>query len=237
MKTVKRKSVFLDLDDTILDFKTAERTALDTTFRRIGLEPTDAVAERYSEINMHQWEKLELGLITRAEVLSSRFDLLFAEMGVVRSGDEAQRIYEKLLEKGHWFMPGARELLDGLYGKYDLYIISNGSAAVQDSRLESAGIAPLFRGIFISERIGAEKPSRAFFDKCFQTIPGFDPKDAVIIGDSLTSDIKGGINMGITTCWYNYRGRPPRSDIVPDYTVSELSAIPALLDSIFSENE
>ena len=74
--------------------------------------------------------------------------------------------------------------------------------------------------------------AKAFFEKCFQAIPGFDPGCAVIVGDSLTSDIKGGINMGITTLWYNYRGRPPRPDIVPNYTVTELSAIPPLLDRI-----
>lgn len=233
MEKEKKISVLLDLDDTILDFKIAEKIAVSKTFRGIGIEPTDSVVERYSEINIGQWEKLELGLISREEVLSSRFDMLFAELGVNYSGYDAQLTYEKLLEIGHYFMPGAEELLNTLYGKYDLYIVSNGTAAVQYSRLASAGIGRMFKDVFISEHMGTQKPSRDFFDKCFAAIPGFNRERAIIVGDSLTSDIRGGINAGVRTCWYNFRGREPRADIVPDYTIRELDELPELLKKIF----
>lgn len=233
MNREKRISVFLDLDDTILDFKKAEKIAVSKTFRGIGLEPTDAVVERYSEINVGQWEKLELGLITRDEVLSSRFDMLFEELGVDYSGYEAQLTYEKLLEIGHYFMPGAEEMLRTLYGKYDLYIVSNGTASVQYSRLASAGISNMFKGIFISEHMGTQKPSREYFDKCFAAIPDFDRERAIIVGDSLTSDIRGGINAGVRSCWYNPRGKALREDIVPDYTITELSELPGMIEKIF----
>ena len=145
MDREKKISVLLDLDDTILDFKKAEKIAVSKTFRGIGIEPTDDVVERYSAINVGQWEKLELGIITREEVLSSRFDMLFEELGVDYSGYEAQLTYEKLLEIGHYFMPGAEEMLNTMYEKYDLYIVSNGTASVQYSRLASAGITHMFK--------------------------------------------------------------------------------------------
>lgn len=233
MDREKKISVLLDLDDTILDFKKAEKIAVSKTFRGIGIEPTDAVVERYSEINVGQWEKLELGIITREEVLSSRFDMLFEELGVDYSGYEAQLIYEKLLEIGHFFMPGAEEMLNTLHGKYDLYIVSNGTASVQFSRLASAGITHMFKGIFISEHMGTQKPSKEYFDKCFAAIPGFDRERAIVVGDSLTSDIRGGINAGVRTCWYNPRGKAPREDIVADYTITELGELPGLIEKIF----
>lgn len=233
MDKEKKISVLLDLDDTILDFKKAEKIAVSKTFRGIGIEPTDAVVERYSEINVGQWEKLELGIITREEVLSSRFDMLFEELGVDYSGYEAQLTYEKLLEIGHYFMPGAEEMLNTLYEKYDLYIVSNGTASVQYSRLASAGISHMFKGIFISEHMGTQKPSKEFFEKCFAAIPGFDREKAIVVGDSLTSDIRGGINAGIMTCWYNPQNKAPRADIVPDYTITELSELSDLIEKIF----
>lgn len=233
MDKEKKISVLLDLDDTILDFKKAEKIAVSKTFRGIGIEPTDAVVERYSEINVGQWEKLELGIITREEVLSSRFDMLFEELGVDYSGYEAQLTYEKLLEIGHYFMSGAEEMLKALYRKYDLYIVSNGTASVQYSRLASAGISHMFKGIFISEHMGTQKPSKEFFEKCFAAIPGFDREKAIVVGDSLTSDIRGGINAGIMTCWYNPQNKAPRADIVPDYTITELSELSGLIEKIF----
>ena len=159
--------------------------------------------------------------------------MLFSELELERSGIEAQKIYEELLGKGHWFMPGAEKLLETLYGRYELYIVSNGNLSVQDSRIASAGIGRYFNEIFISERIGFDKPRKEFFDACFAQIPDFDPKRAVIVGDSLTSDIRGGINAGIKTCWFNPNGEQAREDIVPDYHISALEELPKLLKKIF----
>lgn len=229
----KKAFVLLDLDDTILDFKKAERIAIGKTFRGIGIEPTDEVIARYSEINTEQWEKLELGLVSREDALRDRFDILFRELGVKCSGIDAERTYEKLLEIGHYFMPGAEEMLEEIYKSYDLYIVSNGLASVQDSRLKSADISDMFKGIFISERIGGQKPDREFFDRCFARIPGFEHERAIIVGDSLTSDIRGGINAGIKTCWYDPYCKPMRAGITPDYRITALNELPALLEKIF----
>ena len=159
--------------------------------------------------------------------------MLFGELGVEGSGTQAQKIYEGLLSQGHWFMPGAEELLEELYGKYPLYIVSNGNISVQDGRIASAGIAGYFEEIFISQRIGFDKPRKEFFDACFAKIPGFDRERAIIVGDSLTSDIRGGINAGIKTCWYNPRGKAAREDIRPDYCITALNELPGLLEKLF----
>ena len=225
--------VLLDIDDTILDFQTAEAAALRRAFTALDIPIDDALIARYNAINRSQWELLEAGVLTREQVLVRRFELLFEEYAYNASGAEATARYERELCFGHWFMPGAEELLKELMGDYRLFIVSNGSAKVQDARLRSAGIGPFFEQIFISERLGAEKPTRAFFERCFARIPDFDPTRAILVGDSLTSDIRGAINAGVRSCWYNARQRPARADIVPDYEIRALSELPPLLKRLF----
>ncbi len=227
------KFVFLDIDDTLLDFGKAEAAAIKKTFDRLGVPSTPEVIARYSRINDEHWARLERREVTREQVLVRRFDTLFAELGIKNVPSElAQASYEYLLGIGHYFVDGAPELLEALKGKYEMYIVSNGTASVQDSRLESAGIAPYFKGIFISERLGADKPSREFFELAFSQIEGFERDKAVIVGDRLSSDILGGINAGIRTCWFNPGRLPARADIVPDCEIHALSELPELLEKL-----
>lgn len=227
------KYVLLDIDDTLLDFGKAEAAAIKKTFERIGIPATDEVIARYSEINNAQWSALERGELTRQQVLVRRFDILFEELGIAGVPSEmAQASYEYLLGIGHYFIDGAVELLEALKDKYELYIVSNGTACVQDSRLASAGIAPYFKDIFISERIGADKPSREFFDRAFSRIEGFEREKAIIVGDRLSSDILGGINAGISTCWFNPKRLPPDPDIPADYEIHALNELPELLKNL-----
>lgn len=225
-------TIFFDLDDTLLDFTRAEREALTQAFRRFDVDPTPAVLDRYHELNRQQWELLEEGKLTRPQVLLRRFDLLFAELGVDRSSRQVCDAYEAFLAQGHWFIPGALELLKTLSPRYELYLASNGAAAVQRSRLESAGILPYFKEIFISEEVGFDKPSPAFFQAVFAAIPGFSREKALIVGDSLTSDIRGGRNAGIRTCWFDPHGMPRRPDIVPDWRITALDQLTELLEKI-----
>ena len=230
-----RKKILFDVDDTILDFHTAERNAIRQSFEELGIPVDETVLRRYSEINIACWRKLEKGEMTRDEVLVGRFEKLFEEMGVAFSARTAQDRYEALLESGHYFMPGAPELLETLFPRYDLYLVSNGNITTQDSRLKSAGIGPYFKDVFISERIGVNKPARAFFDACFAAIPGFRKEDALIVGDSLSSDILGAINAGVASCWYNPAGLSAEDAIRPDYEVRSLGELPPLLEKIFKE--
>ena len=226
------KFLLLDLDDTILDFHKAEYFALRKTLEHFGLNPSDEVCARYSVINQAHWEALERKEMTRQQVLVGRYEVLFSEYGIEADAAACAAFYADALSQGHYFLPGAEETLALLAAKYPLYLVSNGTASVQYGRLQSAGIGKYFEAIFISQEVGVNKPDKLFFDRCFEKIPGFDPQVAIIVGDSLTSDILGGKNAGIATCWVNAQGKPARPDIQPDYEITSLTQLPALLDSL-----
>ena len=227
------KNVFLDLDDTILDFQKGERIALVKTFEQLGIDPCEATVKRYIEINLECWQALERGEMTRDEVLVGRFERLFTEIGLNHSATEAQDIYENLLSKEHDFLPGGKELLEAFRksGKYKLYMATNGIPTVQKPRISDSGVGEFFEGIFISEDIGYAKPDKRFFDKCTEMIDGFKREETIIVGDSLSSDIMGGINAGFLTCHFNPQDKP-YGKIKPDYKIKNLSELIPLLDNI-----
>ena len=222
--------LFLDLDDTILDFHKAERIAISKTIRQFGVEPTEEVLNRYHVLNKWHWEQLELGKLTRAEVLVNRFAALFSELGVTVDAAACAKAYEKNLSIGHYFLPGAEEAVDALSKKYRLFLASNGTASVQKGRMTSANLYRFFEKVFVSQEIGHNKPSKAYFDACFAQIPDFDPARAIMVGDSLSSDIRGGINAGIRTVWVNPAHAAPNPDIPADYEIEALSQLEALLE-------
>ena len=226
------KTVFLDLDDTLFDFHKAEAIALSGMLEEIGVTPSEKLLTRYSEINKLQWQRLERGEVTREEVLVERFRIFFLEFGIVRDANEARKIYEHRLGIGHYFIDGAEELLRTLYGKYELYLASNGTARVQRGRIESSGIEKYFKEIFVSQNIGYNKPSKEFFNYCFARIAGFKKDEAIIVGDSLSSDILGGINAGIKTCLFNPKKKPLAGSVIPDYEITALGERPKLLEQI-----
>ena len=224
--------LFLDLDDTILDFHKAERLAINKTLRDFGLEPTEEVLGRYHVINKWHWEQLELGKMTRKDVQWKRFDALFSEFGVEADPHACAVRYMENLSIGHYFLPGAEETVELLSKKYRLFLASNGNASVQKGRMTSANLYRFFEKVFVSEEIGHNKPSKDYFDAAFAQIPGFDPEKALMVGDSLSSDIKGGINAGIRTCWVNPTGAPAQSDIHADWEIRALQELPALLEEL-----
>ena len=224
--------LLLDLDDTILDFHKAERLAIAKTFEGFGIAPTEEVLHRYHLINKACWERLEKKEWTREQVLVNRFGLLFQEQGVQADPTACARAYEKNLSIGHYFLPGAEEAVEALSKKYRLFLVSNGTATVQKGRMTSANLYRFFEKVFVSQELGHNKPAREFFDKAFAQIPDFDPKKALIVGDSLTSDILGGINAGVATCWVNPNHLPGREDITADYEIEGIHQLEALLESL-----
>ena len=226
------KSIFFDLDETLLDFTRAEATALSRTLRCFGIEPTQHVLDRYHVLNISQWRLMEEGKLSRVGVLTRRFELLFEELGWKIDVSAFNEQYEIFLGEGHYFLPGAEALLKELAPQYDLYLATNGASAVQRGRLMSAGLEPYFKGIFISEEVGFNKPSMEYFKACFATIHNFDPSFAIMVGDSLTSDIRGGKAAGIRTCWLNPSGGAPSPNLIPDYTVRSLEELPALFQTL-----
>ena len=227
------RNIFLDLDNTLLDFERGERKAINNALIGFGISPTQEVIDRYMAINLACWRALERGEMSRDEVIYGRFERLFSELGVDLPAREAQDSYQELLSREHEFMPGAQELLDQLKadGKYRLYLATNGIPAVQYPRLADSGIDKYLDGIFISYELGYPKPKKEFFDGCAKQIADYDPTESIIVGDSLTSDIQGGINAGMITCHYNRWG-DVYDKIKPDYSINHLSELIDVLDSI-----
>ena len=209
--------IFIDLDDTILDFKKAEAVALKKTLNDYNVEATDEIVSLYSTINDKMWKKLEKGENTRAEITVMRFSELFNVLGMEIDAVKVNEDYKKNLGIGHFFMADAEKFLEKLKG-HRLFIVSNGTTSVQTGRVKSAGIEKYFEKIFFSEDVGFDKPDIRFFEKVFSEIDGFNKVDAIIIGDSLSSDIMGGINAGIRTCWFN----PMNKEGNADYIISSL---------------
>ena len=227
------KYLFLDLDNTILDFNKAESIAIRKTMAAYGLEPTDALAARYSAINDLHWKALERGEMTRDQVVTGRFAVFFGEQGITVDPAAVAHTYEKFLSTGHWFLPGAEETVkQKLFGKYKLYLASNGTAVVQKGRMTSADLYPYFEQSFVSQELGHNKPSKAYFDAAFALIPGFNPDECLMVGDSLTSDILGGKNAGLRTVWVNPHHKTAPDHLKPDYEIETLADLPQLLEEL-----
>ena len=226
------KFLFLDLDDTILDFRQAEHTAITRTLSAFGIDPTQEITEAYRRINLRCWKELERGTLTREDLKRVRFEKLFQQFGVEADVQAVSDAYMEFLGQGHWFLPGAEEAVERLSKKYRLFLASNGTASVQKGRMTSANLYRFFEQCFVSEEVGAAKPSKAFFDAAFARIEGFDPAKAMMVGDSLSSDILGGINAGIRTCWVNTNHYPPKPEIRPDFEIPALADLEALLETL-----
>lgn len=224
--------LFLDLDNTILDFDKAEQVAIPKTLAAFGVTVTPESLQRYHQINKNSWEMMERGEISRAIVGMHRFAAFFADQGIEADAWACEALYQKNLAVGHYFLPSAEKAVKDLSKKYRLFLASNGTASVQEGRMTSANLYPYFEKVFISQQIGANKPSKEYFDRCFAQIPDFDPNKAMIVGDSLTSDILGGIHAGIATCWVNPAHLPGMEDIRPDFEIEGLYQLGALLEQL-----
>lgn len=224
------RNILFDLDNTLLDFNRSESEALSSVLSGLGVKPIQELIKLYSRINLSQWKRLELGELTLAETKVNRFRLFFKALGVDASPEDATAEFENLLHGGFYMISGARELLSDLYGNYRMYIASNGTASVQRSRIAGADISEFFDGVFISQELGTKKPDADFFEKCFQNIPGFVREETLIVGDSLTSDIRGGNNAGIASVWYNPEKHANTENIMPTYEIARLDDLKAVLD-------
>ena len=216
------KNILFDLDDTLFDFKEAERRSLQKTLLSYGIDHNDETVALYSRINHSQWKLLEKGELDRATLKVRRFALFSEALGIPFDAKEVSACYENNLASSHFLIDGALELLTSLKGRYRLYIVTNGFAHIQKSRLAGAKIESFFDAVFISQEIGAEKPSPAFFNACFARIPDFQKSETVLIGDSISSDIKGGLQAGITTVLFCPNGKP-NSEISAHYHIARLA--------------
>ncbi len=218
-----------DADNTLLDFSRSEREALTECLSMRGIPHDREITDRYAAINDAQWKLLEKGLTTRDVLRVERFAIFFQEFGYDFDPREMANDYIHALSAKSYMMPGAEALIRSLYGYCRLYIITNGVASVQNARFDITPMAPLFDGVFISEELKCAKPDRRFFEKVAESVPHFDPRMALVIGDSLSSDIQGGINAGIDTCWFNPHEKLAPATMSITYTVRDLSEVEAII--------
>ena len=203
----KYEILLFDADATLMDFHRSEKEAVTECLEFFSLPSDESVIKKYSEINAGYWKMLERGEIEKEKLYPARWQSLIDFYGF---DCEAKAISDKYIERlatKSYMLDGALELCRKLYGKFKMYIVTNGQKEIQRSRLFPSPIFKYFDGCFISEDIGHEKPSIHFFNAVTPKIPDYDSKKAIIIGDSLTSDMQGGINAGIDTCWYNPAGK------------------------------
>jgi 2-haloacid dehalogenase len=226
------KIVLWDIDGTLLNFHAAEQVAIRTLFETFHLgECTDEMLVRYSAINRAYWEKLERGEVSKPEVLEGRFHDFFQLEGIDTSlAPEFNQAYQVSLGDTIVYMDDSYELVKSLKGKVLQYAVSNGTVLAQTKKLRLSGLGELFDGVYLSEDLGVEKPNIAFFDKVFAEIGPIEPSEVIIVGDSLTSDIRGGNNAGILTCWYNPKGDSASEEYRIDYEIRNLQEIRKILN-------
>lgn len=226
---VRYPIVLFDADNTLFDFHTSEREALCDALRFVGITPNEEMIQVYSRINDALWKRLERGEVTKNALRVIRFEELCAYYGLKTDVARLAVAYTDFLSTKQYLMPGAMEVCEALAPHCDLYIITNGIKSVQRGRFEPSPLRPFFKDLFISEELGFEKPKREYFDAVAASIPDFDPRRALVVGDSLSSDVQGGIQAGIDTCWINHKGQTPPDDLRIDYVIRELKDVVPLV--------
>ena len=227
------KTVLWDVDGTLLDFDAAERAAIKTLFSAFGLgECTDAMLARYAEINVGFWQRLERKELNRPQVLIGRFEQFFAEYGLdPKLAPAFNERYQPTLGDTIVFRDDSLNVVRALKSRVRQYVVSNGTVAAQTKKLSRSGLGELMDGVFLSEQLGVEKPDPAFFQKVLSAIGAEDRSTVMIVGDSLTSDIRGGMNAGIVTCWYNPAKKPLPEGCRVDHSITDLRVLSSLLDT------
>ena len=210
---MKYKTLLFDADGTLLDFHRSETEALANAMRQSGIEPSKEKADTYSRINKSLWEMLERGEIEKQVLLYRRFELFLEAIGSDADAVKMANDYMRELSVRGYVFGGVVGMCERLSRVADLYIVTNGVKFIQSGRYKHCGLDKYFKGVFISDDIGIEKPNVEYFDHVSAHIDGFNKESALIIGDSLTSDIKGGINYGIDTCWYAPNGKEAPADM------------------------
>lgn len=225
-RMVKYKYLLFDLDDTLLHFGKTENYAFHESMQKFGLEVAKGNYEIYHEINKRKWLELNEGLITKKDLVLSRFEEYFQMFEIKNVNVKAfNDLYEIELGKRVFYVDDAVETLQKLCKYSDIYIVTNGTKTAQKNRMAKCEFRQYIKGVFISEEVGYNKPSIEYFNYVFAKIPEFDKESALIIGDSLSADIRGGNNAGIDTCWFNSKGKAHNGIDNVDYEIKYLKEL------------
>ena len=220
-------TILWDVDGTLLNFLAAEKAAIRSLFEEYHLGVcSDEMLKRYSSINKNYWEMLERGEIEKKALLVGRFRDFFEKEGIDSSlAAEFNEKYQLRLGDTIVYCDDSLEIVKSLRGKVKQYVVSNGTVIAQTKKLRLSGFGELMDGIFLSEELGVEKPSVRFFDQVFAKIGPVDRSEVMIVGDSLTGDIRGGNNAGILTCWYNPEGTAAKEAVRIDHEIKDLHEV------------
>lgn len=220
--------VFIDIDDTLLDFTKCANDAIKSACNKFGVPYTTTLVDTFHPINLDLWHRLEKKEVTKEKLFDTRFQIVFDKLGIKADGIAFETAFRENFHESAILVDGARDLLEYLRSKYKVYVASNASMHQQTNRMKRAELDGYIDGYFVSEEIGFPKPQKEFFDACFKALLDVKPQDVVMIGDSLPADIKGACEYGLKTIWYNHRNEPT-SDVKCDYIVSRLSEVKNIL--------
>lgn len=218
--------VLLDIDDTILDFNKCARISMEKAAVDFNIAWQDEIYTVFCRENPILWQNIEKGILTKDELHRTRWNIIFSKLGIIANGEEFEKRFRYHIESSAEKMEGAEDLLIYLKLKYKVYAASNAHYEQQLKRMALADFSKYIDGYFISEKIGYEKPSKEFFDACFDTL-GCDKSEVVMIGDSISADIMGAKNYGITSIWM--KGTKEVDCPIADYTVIKLEQIKGIL--------
>ena len=221
--------LLFDIDNTLMDFTAGEKTALFQTMDELGIPLAEADYERYLEINRAAWARFEAGELDSKAVQRVRFEHFAAHLGhAAEKGTGMNARYVENLGQQAILLPGAMELLTRLSSRYKLAVATNGLTLVQRARLQKSGFLPLLSGVFISQEMGVQKPDKAYYEQIMRAFGDDAREKYLMIGDSLSADIAGGVNAGIDTCWYHPAGAEA-AEPQPTYTVRGYEGLLELL--------
>lgn len=226
---MKYNTLLFDLDDTILNFTKGEQIALNLLLKEMNVENAQDVINEYVTLNKSLWKEIEKGNLSRDFVLNNRFSMLFEKYSKQVDGEKVEKRYRHYLDLQHELIDGAEEILKDLCKNCKIYIITNGVSNTQLKRIRDSKLEKVFTDIFVSEDIGYQKPAKEYFDTVIKKIPDFNLRNTLIIGDSLTADILGGIQNNIDTCWFNLYKTENLTNIKPTYEIFKLRELYEIL--------
>ena len=221
----KYQWLLFDADNTLFDFDGAAKLAFQDTLKAFDIAYHPHYINLYQSINNIVWAAYENGQLKSKVLRTKRFEMFLKEIGKDGSADKMNVFYLNSLIINSSLIKGARNLLNKLYQNYKLVLITNGLKEVQRPRLAQTGLTKYFEAIIVSDEIGVGKPQKGFFDYTFEQIKHPPKERVLVIGDNIHSDIKGGIDYGLDTCWYNPFGRQNESSLLPTFEIKKLDEI------------
>ncbi len=218
--------ILFDADNTLLNFDAAESKALAETLVNYGIEPDAETVQTYRTINEELWRQLEKGQLRREKLMSERFTRFLKAIDAAGDGAEMNRYYlEQLSLHPDLASPEVLDVLRELSEVATLAVVTNGFQKVQSRRLAESGVENFLEDVFVSEKMDAEKPNRKIFDAALRALGVENREHVLMVGDSLTGDVQGGINAGLDTCWFNPHHQENPGKILPTYEISSLEEL------------